>query len=231
MSEKTRSRLTTFWQEWARPILIAVVLLCTFRSAVADWNDVPSSSMRPTILEGDRIFIDKTAFDWRVPFLGWSLSRRADPERGDVVIFPSPDDGRRLVKRVVGIPGDTIELRQGRLWVDGRQAAYGRVPADWLPGLAEGADQGYILSSETVEKVAHPIMTLDQPMHPSYGPIVVPDGQYFMMGDNRDNSHDSRFFGTVPRDVIMGRALAVALSVDPDNHYLPRWQRFFSKLP
>ena len=231
MSEETRSRLNHFWREWARPILIAVVLLFTFRSAVADWNDVPSPSMRPTILEGDRIFINKAAFDWRVPFVGWSIAWRADPARGDVVIFPSPDDGRRLVKRVVGIPGDTIEIRQGRLWVNGRQAEYGRVPNDWLPGLPEDDDEGYTVASETVEEVAHAIMTLDSPMHSSFGPIVVPQGEYFMMGDNRDNSHDSRFFGTVSRDVIQGRAVAVALSVDPENYYLPRWKRFFSKLP
>jgi len=222
--------LKRFWNEWAKPILIAVVVLFSFRSAVADWNDVPSASMRPTILEGDRIFIDKRAFDWRVPFLGWSLSWRADPERGDVVIFPSPEDGRRLVKRVVGIPGDTIEIRDGRLWVNGQEAHYGKVPEGWLPDVGKKENQGYVVSAETVDDVEHAVMVLDRPSSPSYGPIKVPEGEYFMMGDNRDNSRDSRFFGSVPREAIMGKALAVALSVDPEHHYLPRWKRFFSKL-
>src|SRR5262249_61738075 len=98
------------WREWLRPLLVVLVVLFAVRSAVADWNDVPTGSMKPTILEGDRIFVNKLAYDLKVPFLGWRLIRWADPNRGDIIVFRSPADGTRLVKRVVGVPGGTIPL-------------------------------------------------------------------------------------------------------------------------
>src|SRR5690349_16666429 len=106
--EKSASDRRRGWREWLRPLFVSVLVLGSFRSAVADWNDVPSGSMKPTLLEGDRIFVNRMAYDLRVPFLGWSLVRRADPERGDIVVLWSPVDGRRLVKRAVAIPGDTV---------------------------------------------------------------------------------------------------------------------------
>lgn len=232
MSDPKPSRLRVFWHEWAKPILIAVILLTSVRSAIADWNDVPTPSMKPTILEGDRIFIDKTAYDWRVPFAGWILSERSDPGRFDVVIFPSPQDGRRLVKRVIGLPGDTIEIRNRILFINGRPATYGKVDPAALAGLPEEMPAGTLLRSESVDQAEHPVQVHNSPFSMApFGPLVVPEDHYFMMGDNRDNSLDSRAFGAVHRSTIMGRALAVAVSVDPDNYYLPRWSRFFNRLP
>src|SRR5215831_16777215 len=124
MENKTRARVRKIWREWVRPLLVVLFILFSVRSSVADWNDVPTGSMKPTILEGDRIFVNKLAYDLRVPFVGWRLVHWADPQRGDIVVFTSPADGIRLVKRVVGLPGDRIELRDDELWINGEPAVY-----------------------------------------------------------------------------------------------------------
>src|SRR5215470_5485433 len=118
------SRLSQFWKGWMKPVFVVLIITATFRSAIADWNDVPTGSMKPTILEGDRIFVNKLAYDLKVPFTRQHLLAWGDPKRGDIVVFPSPFDEVRLVKRVVGIPGDRLELRDNRLCVNGEPAAY-----------------------------------------------------------------------------------------------------------
>src|ERR1043165_4321169 len=106
-----RSRARLFWRKEIRPLLILAVILFSIRSSLADWNDVPSGSMRPTILEGDRIFVNKLAYDLKVPFTTIHIAEWSNPKRGDIVVFYSPHDGQRLIKRVIGLPGDMIELR------------------------------------------------------------------------------------------------------------------------
>src|SRR5713101_4642843 len=113
-----KQRLRVFWHEWVLPPLVVIAILAPLRSAVADWNDVPSGSMMPTILVGDRIFINKLAYDLKVPFTTWHVAQWANPQRGDIIVFPSPADGIRLVKRVVAVPGDRIELRDDRLFIN-----------------------------------------------------------------------------------------------------------------
>ena len=113
--KRKKVRARRIWREWVRPVIPVVAVLLVVRSAVADWNDVPTGSMKPTILEGDRIFVNKLAYDLKVPFTGWSLWSFDGPGRGDIVVFFSPDNGTRMVKRVVGLPGDTLELRRNRL--------------------------------------------------------------------------------------------------------------------
>src|SRR3954451_3072418 len=105
------------WYE-LRPILVMLVVLFSFRSAVADYNVVPTGSMKPFIIEGDRIFVNKLAYDLKIPFTRIHIAQWADPKRGDVVVFDRPSDGVRLVKRVVGIPGDVIALRDNRLFIN-----------------------------------------------------------------------------------------------------------------
>src|SRR5580698_7833354 len=119
------SHLRQYWRQEIRPLLILVVVLCSIRSSLADWNDVPSGSMNPTILEGDRIYVNKLAYDLKVPFTTWHLATWSNPQRGDIVVFYSPYDGKRLVKRVVGLLGDTVELRNDQLMINSRPVDYG----------------------------------------------------------------------------------------------------------
>jgi signal peptidase I len=228
---QTRSRLGRFWR-WIRPIVVVVVVLSAMRSSLADWNDVPTGSMNPSILEGDRVFVNKLAYDLKVPFTQWRLARWSLPRRGDIVVFESPADGKRLIKRVVGLPGDTVEMRDDRLTLNGQALSYDFDLPTAGESQATAPPTRPLPGREDLGGRTHPIQVVPgiRAMR-SFGPLVVPPGRYFVMGDNRDNSFDSRFFGTVEADRIEGRAVGVALSVDPNHHYLPRWQRFLTPLP
>ena len=225
-----RARAGKVWKEWVRPLLVLALVLGSFRSAVADWNDVPSRSMEPTILPGDRIFVNKLAYDLKLPFTTWRLARWSDPQRGDIVVLWSPYDGKRLVKRVVAVPGDRIEAHEQRLSINGKPAQYAplsdeaRLQGD-LAGVAAG-----VMAVETVDGKSHSVMADSlEGVGASFGPVTVPEGKYFLMGDHRDDSFDSRFWGLADRDRIVGRASAVALSFDFQG-LRPRWRRFFSRL-
>lgn len=227
--------LLRFWREWGKPLLIIVLTVASFRSLVADWNDVPTGSMIPTIREGDRIFVNKLAYSLRFPFSQWHLLSWDGPKHGDIVVFLSPDDDKRLVKRVVGVPGDTIELRHNRLIVNGEYAEYEQLPVE-DPELQELARQHVRFVQESLDGLEHQVTWF--PFRPSarnFGPQKLNGDEYFMMGDNRDNSRDSRFFGTVPRDRIVGQATAVAFSLNLKERQwwlIPRarWDRFFEPL-
>ena len=221
-----------FWHEWAKPMLIILIIGCSFRSAVADWNYVPSGSMKPTILEGDRIFVNRLAYDLKVPFTTWHLMEWANPERGDVIVLYSPHDGRRLVKRAIAIPSDVVELRDNHLFLNGEPAQYESLDPEIQNEIPPDQQERHEFAREKVGESWHPVMTTpDRWSSSTFGPVTVPAGQYFVIGDNRDNSFDSRGFGFVDRGQILGRAVKTAISVDPERYYLPRWHRFFRSLP
>ena len=215
-----------------KALLVFFALMVVFRSAVADWMYVPSGSMNPTIVEGDRILVDKAAYGLRIPFTTTRLTRGSDPQRGDIAIFSSPEDGTTLVKRIVGLPGDTIEMRDDVLLINGVATGYDAAFADAdkdLPGATRRQDHHYL--TEKLEGRPHAIMKLPQHFAMrSFGPTAVPDGCYLALGDSRDNSKDSRYIGFVPRDSIVGRAFKVAYSLDAERWYAPRTDRFFSPL-
>lgn len=213
------------------PLLVVVLSALSFRSAVANWYDVPTGSMQPTIYEGDRILVDRTAFSLRVPLLGGELARTGEPRRGDIVVLTSPHDGTRLVKRVVGLPGDTVAMRAGDLLLDGRP-----LPCEPRTGELRWAlppdDKGrHELLTEDLGGRRHAVMlSPGSPAPRDFGPVTVPPDSYLVMGDNRDHSFDSRYFGFVGRDALQGRALAVVASVDRDRGWRPRLGRFFTRL-
>jgi signal peptidase I len=206
-------------------MLIVLLTLTGFRSTVADWNDVPTGSMEPTILPGDRIAVNKLAYDLKIPFTNRPLFPAwGDPSRGDVVVFFEPESGMRMVKRVVAIPGDRIEVRARRLIINGNPVQYNR---DGDPGKFEQTEQ----IIENLPGKQHRIQLRPfQPSYADFGPITLPEDQYFVMGDNRDNSRDSRAFGQIPRHAIVGRAFGVALSFGERGVLSPRWGRFFSPI-
>jgi signal peptidase I len=188
--------------------------------------------MKPTILEGDRIFVNRLAYDLKVPFTTWHIMEWGDPRRGDVVVLYSPEDGKLLVKRVIGLPGDRIELRDNQLFINDEPAQYEPLEHDLTNEVTTDERMVHDFARERLGDQSHPVMTVaTRWSQSSYGPENVPSGEYFLMGDNRDNSKDSRFFGFVERRAILGRATATAISVDPQNYYKPRWHRFFRSLP
>jgi len=203
--------------------------MLVFRSALADWNVVPTGSMQPTIQIGDRIVVDKTAYDIHVPFTDLSLVHLSDPRRGDIVVLDSHAAHERLVKRVIGLPGDEVAMRDNVLFIDGRAAAY--APAT-VTGIAQDRSDPARYEVEQWGAMRHLIrLSLYRPSDArNFGPVTIPAGQYLLLGDNRDDSYDSRYLGFFPRSEIVGRSRYVALSLNPDHDYLPRTQRFAARL-
>ena len=230
-AKSLRSRARRWWRQELRPLLILGFVIFSVRSSFADWSDVPTGSMKPTILEGDRVFVNKLAYDLKVPFTTRHLAEWSNPQRGDIVVFFSPKDGTRLVKRVIGLPGDVIELRHDALIVNGQPVDYKPSAEKWLSDVAPADRANHVFAVEQLPGRAHLVAAWPAvPAMRDFGPSLVPTGHYFMMGDNRDDSFDSRYFGPVQRRRIVGRATAVALSVDRQHYWLPRWNRFFHSL-
>jgi len=221
MSEWTKRLLTENFLSQNKGLIVFLVLMFAFRSSLADWNDVPTSSMKPNIVEGDRILINKIAYDLRIPFTDVKLAHFADPERGDIVIFNSKAAGIRLVKRVVAIPGDVVLMRNNVLSVNDQQLQY---------ELIEKTEETITLNENLLGQ-KYPINILPGISKASnFGPVIVPENTYMALGDNRDNSADSRFIGFIPRNEIIGRSRTVVMSLDYDDYYLPRRERFLKAL-
>jgi signal peptidase I len=231
MSESWKGKSLRFLRS-IRPLVFVVLVVLSFRSSIADWNDVPTGSMNPTIIEGDRIFVNKLAYDLKIPFTTWHLAEWGDPKRGDVVVFYSPADEVRLVKRVIGEPGDVISLQDNHLFVNGTAAEYEPLDPDIVKQMGAAASS-FEFHTEVTGGQAHPVAAIPSVYQSarSFKPFTVPPGHYFVMGDNRDNSKDSRFIGPISRERIVGRASRVVLSLDADHYYKPRWGRFFRPLP
>ena len=230
-STEPRSKAGRLWREY-RGTFAFLLFMLMFRSAWADWMTVPTGSMNPTILEGDRILVDKHVFGLRLPWTLVRLTEGREPQRGEIVVFDSPVDGISLVKRVAGIPGDVIESDEAGLVVNGVRAEYRDGDAALIQALLETTrSRGPAVLRESGALPEHDILRMP---HASprqfFGPLRVPDGMYFMLGDNRDNSADSRYIGFVPRRNIVGLTRRVAVSFNPENYYLPRGGRCFEPL-
>jgi signal peptidase I len=216
------TKLLQLWRE-NRGIIVFLSLMFVFRSAVADWNDVPTGSMQPTIQIGDRLLVNKMAYDLRLPFTTKSIIKRADPQRGDIVIFMSEVANNRLIKRVIGVPGDVVAMQHNELIINGKRLSYSEVTAV--------TDDNAQVQTEQLDSLTHQVKLAPYSTgRDSFNAVKVPPGHYLVLGDNRDNSADSRVIGFVPRDEIVGRASTVLFSLDYDNYFKPRSERFLAAL-
>src|SRR5687767_8903502 len=209
-----------------RVFLLMILIVSSLRSALADWNDVPTGSMKPTIQEGDRVVVNKLAYDLKIPFTTIDIFKWGDPKRGDIVVLFSPKDGTRLVKRVVAVPGDRVEMRDNQLFVNEQLARQSPIT------IVSSDDHGpaYVLDEDLLGRTHKIMLSPEMGATRSFGPEVVPYGHYFVLGDNRDNSNDSRYIGFIERRRIVGEAVAVAFSLDRAHWFVPRFERFFEGL-
>jgi signal peptidase I len=230
-STKVSSRAHSAWREY-RATLFFLVAMLMFRSAWADWMTVPTGSMNPTIIEGDRILVDKHVFGLRLPWTLIRVTDGRDPQRGEIVVFDSPTDGISLVKRVAGVPGDVVAIDERGLMINGQYANYSEGDQALVSKLLSTAQQrepmvfreGGVLPEHNMLRMPHPSS------RQFFGPVEVPADMYLMLGDNRDNSADSRYIGFVPRKNIVGLTSRVVVSFNPENYYLPRKDRYLTAL-
>ncbi len=224
-------------------------LIIVIKSSVFDWNYVPTSSMRPTLSDGDQIFINKLAYDVTVPLTHISLYKISDPERGDVVVFDTDKQDVRMVKRIVGVPGDKISLKDNILYLNGKALEYKEYNNSSIEETFKPLDQAdkenYEEDHVSTEKMTvtykeEDLLGIKHPIRLEKGvqkindveinafdlrELTIPEGTYFMMGDNRNNSYDSRFWGLVDRDEIVGKVKKVIFSLDQTKYLKPRSER------
>lgn len=217
-----RKHIGVFWQE-NRQFFAILFCIVFFKSAIADLSSISGASMLPTLLDGDKVWVNKLAYDVKIPFTEISLTKLADPKQGDIVIVDSKMANKRLIKRIIGVPQDTIYMQNNALVINGIAIDYDILSSknnttiikEHLPHRTHQAR----LSQRFLNRNSR-----------SYGPVIVPADEYFVLGDNRDNSADSRIYSFIPRGEIIGRSSSVVFSLDGDNYYLPRTERFLAEL-
>lgn len=217
-----QSFLYRFWQD-NRKFLLILLGIIFFKTAVADLNSISGRSMQPNLLDGDKVWVNKIAYDLRIPFTHLSLASLARPERGDIVIIDSEAAGKRLVKRIIGLPGDSVYMRNDMLVINGEIAHY---------EVVENTRESVIIVEQFPE-LAYQATVSNEPEQRasrSHGPVNVPENHYFVLGDNRNNSADSRLYSFIPHDQIIGRSSSVIFSLDPERNFLPRAERFLYAL-
>lgn len=196
--------------EWARVLIIAVALFAVVRTIGVEAFKIPSGSMEQTLRVGDFLLVNKAIYGAQIPFTPWRLPAFAHPARGDVIVFRFPKDpSKTFVKRLIGLPGDTVAMRNGRVWLDGVAE-----PEPYVlrtePGVDPGGEEfgwqrSYLVQRAEASSGYHPSRN-------NWGPLVVPSKSYFVLGDNRDNSYDSRYWGFVADSLVEGQPLFVYYS-------------------
>ena len=215
------------WLRANKGFIAFLMLFGLFRTAVADWNPIPSASMHPNLLEGDVVFVNRLAFDLKVPLTDVVVAHLGEPQRGDIVTFSSPLDNTRLIKRIVALPGDTVAMRRDQLIINGQPAGYS-LPASATEAIDHVGLLQALQITETSGSSARRIQLLPQVASSKrdFDTVTIPAGSYLMLGDNRNNSFDSRYIGLVPRAMLIGRAERVLVSADIVGNWMPRTERF-----
>jgi signal peptidase I len=188
--------------EWVKTLVIVLVLSFTIKTSIVGAYSIPSGSMEDTLLIGDYFFANKFLYGARLPLIGFRLPAIRDPQQNDVIIFKKPNDPENYIKRCVAVGGQIVEIRNKILFVDGK-----RFP-----------DPPYAIYVDSLR-----ILPASQSPRDNFGPIRVPPGYYFMMGDNRDLSYDSRYWGPIARNMIEGKAVIILWSWGQDPH-APEWE-------
>ena len=225
--------------EYARSFFPVIFIVLLLRSFVVEPFRIPSNSMMPTLLTGDFILVNKFAYGLRLPVLNTKVLNLGEPHRGDVVVFKFPQDGKTdYIKRIIGVPGDEVWYRDKTVFINGKPQ--GQLPIGRYEGVASGA--GMTGARESVENLDgvehHTLIRQGTPDLPpgcrvlAAGPIKVPPGQYFAMGDNRDNSNDSRCWGFVPEENLVGKAFAIWMHWDGERGGFPpiAWDRLGDRI-
>ena len=222
--------LRVIW-DWTRSLVFALMLFLVVRTFIVEAFKIPTSSMEGTLLVGDFLLVNKAAYGAEVPFLGVALPTMKEPQRGDIVVFNPPHDPlKNYVKRVVGVPGDTLEMRKKTLYLNGVE-----MHEDFARYLdASGADavhpnmkwqSNHLLAMETAPSHGRDRGRQYRPSRDNWGPLSVPEANYFVLGDNRDSSEDSRYWGFVNRQAIRGQPWIVYYSFDASSEQRVPWLR------
>jgi signal peptidase I len=236
-------KLAFLW-EWARSVVIALALFFVVRAVFIEAFKIPTGSMEGTLLVGDFLLVNKLVYGAELPFTSVKLPALRNPQRGDVIVFAWPRDRtKNFVKRIVGVPGDTLEMRHGNLI---RNGVYQKEPyvLHTSPGMDVSDEEfnwqrAYLLGASARSSSRSPLSvgTLEastryHPTRNNWGPLVVSPRNYFVLGDNRDNSLDSRYWGLVADSLVRGQPLVVYYSYNPDGDVnldwltRVRWKRF-----
>lgn len=226
----------------SKTLILAIFIALVFRYSVAAPYKIPTGSMIPTLKIGDFIFVSKLSYGVKLPFTNYNLITYDEPKRGEIIVFVYPQDPKKdFIKRVVAVGGDTLEMRDGVLYVNNEEMSRVSIKdrsilSDVEPAMFRDAARLYM---EKLDDIDHLVMEV-YPTPGNFGPKIVPEGAVFVMGDNRDNSADSRFWGYLPLENIRGRALFVWLSLDTKHPYFSlggalqiprlRWKRFGMKV-
>jgi signal peptidase I len=218
----------SFLWEWAKILAVSVLLFFFLRTFFVEAFKIPSGSMERTLLVGDFLLVNKLAYGAEVPFTHRRLPKLREPQDGDVIVFEWPEDPtKNFVKRLVGLPGDTLEMRDGKLMRNGRMLNEPYV-LHTDPDM-DPAPEDFRWQRDYVVKTANATVGY-HPSRNNWGPLVVPTGNYFVLGDNRDNSLDSRYWGFVADSLVKGRPFVIYYSYAPDSVDFAwltriRWQR------
>ena len=190
------------FREYVEAIILAIVIALFIRTFVIQAYKIPSGSMKPTLQIGDHILVSKFNYGIKLPFLRTTLIPVGAPQRGDIVVFIYPKDpSKDFIKRLIGVPGDTIEIRNKKIL---------------LNGLPYNDKNGVYVDNLVIPGAVQP--------RDNFGPVTVPEGSLFVMGDNRDESYDSRFWGFVSKKDVLGKALIIYWSWNQEEHWI-RWSR------